>query len=245
MKTGRAFTLVEMLVVIAIIAILAALLLPALSRSKEAARSAACKSNLRQIGIAVSLYSGETGYFPAMEHLDLNVNPFVTYGWPAELLPHVSGNTAVFKCPSTPPEFGWPTNQSSRRYAFPYNVGTDTRFSYGYNGWGVAAVGGLGLGVDQLTAIPTGKVLKPSDMIAIGDSVGDGSRDGWISFHRFQAIPSAAPGSRHNNGANIVFCDGHVEWQKQAKWIELNETAARRWNNDNEPHRNLWISGGR
>ncbi len=54
----NAFTLIELLVVIAIIAILAALLLPVLSRVKAAAKSAACKSNLRQIGISLNLPNG-------------------------------------------------------------------------------------------------------------------------------------------------------------------------------------------
>ena len=54
-----AFTLVELLVVIAIIAVLAALLMPALKGAKDRAKSAGCMSNLRQIGVAVSLYCGD------------------------------------------------------------------------------------------------------------------------------------------------------------------------------------------
>ena len=64
-KVCRTFTLIELLVVIAIIAILAAMLLPALSAARERARSANCVNNLRQIGIAVFMYSAVNhDYFP-------------------------------------------------------------------------------------------------------------------------------------------------------------------------------------
>ena len=101
MRRRCAFTLVELLVVLAIIAILAGMLLPALTKGKESARSAACLSNLHQIGVALQIYVGENNNrLPAM--YDKNTNAITTTVIPTidVVLRRQLGSTNVLRCPS-------------------------------------------------------------------------------------------------------------------------------------------------
>lgn len=100
-RPAAAFTLLELLVVIGIIALLAALLLPVLGRAREAGRATACLSNLRQLGLAIQLYTQDYHHrLPIMR--DQPAGPRSTNDPPGPdvvLLPYL-GHTNVLRCPS-------------------------------------------------------------------------------------------------------------------------------------------------
>ena len=115
---SAAFTLVELLVVVAIIALLVAILLPSLQQAREQARRAVCATNSRSIGQAMVLYAGDHQDILPAHHLYLSVNSRSGQGnWAIMGLPEIGGvpdahperrvvnpyvgnNYNVFKCPS-------------------------------------------------------------------------------------------------------------------------------------------------
>jgi prepilin-type N-terminal cleavage/methylation domain-containing protein/prepilin-type processing-associated H-X9-DG protein len=130
-----AFTLVELLVVVGIIAILAGLLLPALARARAEARSVQCKSNLRQIGLGLVLYTQQNnGYVVPSYNLPFAPGATTNFtggpsqpldGWPAILdrdgyvtSPQQNTNT-TFYCPDTVDEEGMKNGQTGTNLALP------------------------------------------------------------------------------------------------------------------------------
>lgn len=106
-RKRHGFTLVELLTVVAVIAVLAALLLPAVSRARENGQRASCINNLRQIGIAFNVYLLEhRDTYPAAQdpiHSDPAYWLWMGRGWRMLLSPYIPGDKekpGVFFCPS-------------------------------------------------------------------------------------------------------------------------------------------------
>ena len=98
-ELDQGFTLTELLVVIAIVVLLAAILFPALSRSKARARSIVCLSNLRQIGLGLSFYLADTSTFPRYATLERTRQDSLT--WYDIILRYTKGSwtNGIFVCP--------------------------------------------------------------------------------------------------------------------------------------------------
>jgi len=250
----KAFTLIELLVVIAIIAILAAMLLPALSRAKAKAKQTSCLNNLRQMGLATTIYVAEYNAYPGCEWL---TGGRFYYVWPPRLLTQMGNSRSVFACPSADQRSAWDTKLNLTLGAIddkgvfdPYGISENTLFSYAYNNWGISlsARPQLGLGGDLNGALNQGyvresMVAKPVEMIVVGDAkVGaDGTIfPGPSPYHDGSLDPTNPtewPSNRHQYRTVLMFADGHAESPKRRDVVDpANAMWRARWNNDNQVH---------
>jgi prepilin-type processing-associated H-X9-DG protein/prepilin-type N-terminal cleavage/methylation domain-containing protein len=217
---ARAFTLVELLVVISIIAVLAALLLPALTRAKAAARNIQCRNNLRQINLGLAMYVHETGSYPL---IDLPSSTNGWHYWAMSVRPYTQSawGGALYNCPAH--QSAGPFSPKSINSSFPAAPASWVDDSYSYNQGGVGGWFAWGRVADSTFDIFSGYmgdqraqasgplglnnakealVRQPSGMIALGDETlfaGGGillKSDGYLGRSAFLA-DLAQPDSRY------------------------------------------------
>jgi prepilin-type N-terminal cleavage/methylation domain-containing protein/prepilin-type processing-associated H-X9-DG protein len=238
------FTLVELLVVVAIIGILMSLLLPSLSRAKGKAMALACLNNERQLGLAWLMYAHEQRDRLAYNLGGLqrdSVAPNDPRNWvngvmswevkdtdntnyslilQASLAPYTSKNTKLYKCPSDralsdlQQQAGW--TERTRSYSMNAMVGNAGELT------------STGTNVNNphykqffaLTEIP-----KPSAIFVFIDEHPDSINDGYflVKPGYAQAEWMDLPGSYHSQGAVLSFADGHAEIRR---WIDPETKAA-------------------
>ena len=224
---NRAFTLIELLVVIAVIGILAAILLPALSRSKAVAKRIHCVGNVKQLALAVHLYSNDNSdWLPPLSQVGRVWHHWLLDGY-------LDGNTNLFQCAA---------NAKSHFLDGTAFVFSTFNFSYGWN----AEVG-------NEKSIKLSQVVLPSNHLQLGDTAGlFFSHNGHIRI-RIPAIPtiegypiSANPyvfwlTRRHSGKSNMAFSDGHVEHGSLRDWTLPVESVHRRWHWDGKAHLNRLV----
>ncbi len=199
----KSFTLIELLIVIAIIGILASMLLPALSNARETAKRINCTSNMKQMGSATAMYAGDFN-----DWLPLAAAP--NCNWVDGTSRYI-GNGAW--------NYGWVSTPKFTQKVYQCTSG-ETQIDYGLNYAYNKLVGNLYDAQSMYGPEKMGAAKRPSEAVTVLDGANKAHTPGGHNFNPdYVTGVGFRPSStyvdwRHGTGTNMLFVDGHTGWTK-------------------------------
>lgn len=190
------FTLIEILVVIAVISILAAILFPVFARARENARRSSCLSNEKQLGLAALQYTQD--YDERLFGFSISEGG-VSKTWMFRLQPYMKSKQ-LFKCPSETVFDEVQDNLSPSRTSYCYNN------MYLSDSGNTASAGGVALAA----------ITNAAETVIFGEQT---NKESGQTRYTCNPTGSNKPAAPHLEGGNFTFVDGHVKWYPYANPI--------------------------